>query len=210
MSSKCTPSPSAVRPALQPHGTKPIFTEASLTCLFRKQHVFTTAQNLHSELPLYISEKERRVTVQGHGASWRGPGVGRPRKAVAWFLLLFHPSWAGRPQGPQPGLSEITGTSPHSDHIGRLHTSLKLCVCIYMAVSVCVSKLRLPARELSHIKPRSVCLAEMSLGLLGLPHTVLYLGCQLLSGMLTLGGGPLNFQRSRFSLLTNNCQETTA
>ena len=106
--------------------------------------------------------------------------MGRPRKAVAWLLLLLHPSWAGRPQGPQPGSSEITGTSPHSDHIGRLHTSL----------SVCVSNLRLPARELSHIKPRSVCLAEMSLGLLGLPHTVLHLECQLLSGMLTLGGVP--------------------
>lgn len=139
LSSKCTPSPRAVRPALQPHGTKPIFTEASLTCLFRKQHLFTTAQNPHSELPLYISEKERRVTVQGHGASWRGPGVGRPRKAVAWLLLLLHPSWAGRPQGPQPGSSEITGTSPHSDHIGRLHTSLKLCVFAFIWPYLCVS-----------------------------------------------------------------------
>lgn len=139
LSSKCTPSPSAVGPALRPHGTKPIFTEASLMCLFRKQHLFTTAQNLHSELPLYSSEKERRVTVQGHGASWRGPGVGRPRKAVAWLLLLLHPSWAGRPQGPQPGSSEITGTSPHSDHIGRLHTSLILCVFAFIWLYLYVS-----------------------------------------------------------------------
>lgn len=146
-------------------------------------------------IPLYSSGKERRVTVQGHGASWRRPGVDRPRKAVAWLLLLLHLLWAGRPQCPQPGSGEITGTSPHSDHIGRLHTSLKLCVFAFTWPYLCVSassELRssLPARELSCIKPRSVCLAEMSLGLLGLPHIVLHLGCQLLSGMLTLGGVP--------------------
>lgn len=108
-----------------------MFTE----CLFRKQHLLTAAQNLHSEFPLYSYEKERRATVQGHGASWRRLGVGRPRKAMAWLLLLPHPSWARKPQGPGQAQVRSFGPHSHSGHIDRLHVSLQF-ICPPVPVSV--------------------------------------------------------------------------
>lgn len=98
---------------------------ASLTCLFRKQHFFAGTQTLHSELPLYSSEKERRATVQGHRAFWRRLGVCWPRKAMAWFLLLPHLSRAGRPKDSSQAQVRSFGPHSHSGQNDQLHTSPK-------------------------------------------------------------------------------------
>ena len=129
----------AIRPAGRPHGTRPVFIEASLTCLFRKQHLFITAQNLHSELPLYSSEKERRAIVQGHRAAWRRRGAGRPRKAVAWLLLLSHSLWCGQGgrRGPSQPQGRSLGPHSHSGHTDWLHTLNYLCLHLYACVCEC-------------------------------------------------------------------------
>lgn len=100
-----------------------------------QETALTAAQNLHSEFPLYSYEKERRATVQGHEASWRRLGVGRPRKAMAWLLLLPHPSRARKPQGPGQAQVRSFGPHSHSGHIDRLHVSLQF-ICPPVPVSV--------------------------------------------------------------------------
>lgn len=71
------------QPASVPHGTRPTFTQGPSDVALQETALLHCTQALHSELPLYSSEKERRATVQGHGAFWRRLGVSRPKKATA-------------------------------------------------------------------------------------------------------------------------------
>ena len=181
-SSKCPLSSQGCHPTRQsPHGTKPALTER----LCRKQPLLTTAQNLHSEFPLYSFEKEWRATVQGHTASWRRLAVGRPRKAVAWLLPLLHPWWAGKPQGPSQ--AQVRSLGPHSQWPHWQTLDITSVMCVLSCLCLSRSKLRPPARELSHTKSWGVLFTRQ---IESFPPAVLSVGCQLLLIMLTLRGWP--------------------
>lgn len=140
-------------PTRVPRGARPVSTQGLPHVSLQETTLLHRTQTLHSESPLYSSEKERRATVQGHGAFWRRRGVCWPRKARAGFLLPPHLSQGGRPPGPQPGSSEIIWTSLSQwPEWPTTYITSMMCVCIYVPVSVCVSKLRLPARQPRHIE----------------------------------------------------------
>lgn len=54
---------------------------------------------------------------------------------MAWLLLLPHPSWARKPQGPGQAQVRSFGPHSHSGHIDRLHVSLQF-ICPPVPVSV--------------------------------------------------------------------------
>lgn len=107
LSSKCTPSPRAVRPALRPPKEVPSPCCRGLSSgLFRKQHLFTTAQ---PSLELPLCQWEGGEESSGHmglpgGTHTRGAGQGKPWPGS---FLLLHPTpwWGGL--GPQPELQWI-------------------------------------------------------------------------------------------------------
>lgn len=202
------PSPRAVRLPFHLTVYQAHICEASLMRLFLT--LTNTAQNLHSELPLYSSEREEPPAPRTWGFL-EGPGEGRPRKAVAWLLLLLHPSWAGRRRAPNQARVRSLGPTSQWPRWPTAHITYTMCVCIYMAVSVCVvSVLRLPARD-GHTLQESLLARDES------GPSWLLASYSSASGMpfsqdADLGGVPwISLKmRSRFSLLTNNCWETTA
>lgn len=112
-------------------GPKPVFTE----CLFRKQHLLTTTQDLHSEFPLY--SLRRREEPPSKDTELPGGGLGWVGQGKPWPGSFYCPTLRGQGSRRGPGQAQVRSFGPHSHsgHIDRLHVPLQF-ICTPVPVPV--------------------------------------------------------------------------